>query len=576
MTDMEFRKVSNHGKEQIETRLRIIEPTPDHISRELHEATTMSDRHCLDQDTLDGMQHLSTEVLQSSQEGSSARTPSKSSRFPMNTLRATLTRTPTSMASQGDDRNDDLFSSKDYSNVLITELKIPNTDAEENDDEENVATTTANQTDEATVEETRARCQESSRTPKETTDEDYDTDLDDEDEEEEDETISYYKSVCEQLGLAPVKYFIRHMKDTTIKMRYRGLGPDAIKAIALSLRENITLDRLDISGNWIGTEGSRVMCRLLEENDYITNIALKENKIGSDGCLHVAKMIHINSGLRRLDLSGNELDDKCAEALSLALESNRNLRELNLSHNNFTEVGAQFIGMSIGANENLDVLNLSWNHLREHGGIELAKGLKENIRLKVCNLSWNGLATQAGLALADALSLNQSLLELDISGNRLTYAVATKLAKVLATNDVIRVLKLGNNCITSAGAIALATVVNNTENCELQQLDLTDVPVEYEFLRTVEEIQRKKPHFAVKHGPVMRAGNTTGDLSKAAIDMDIVRKQPVVILKDLAVPCDKTRLKESLLKCQMNKAGTIYFGNFIPDSKQTEKAEHLS
>ncbi|BFZ07050.1 hypothetical protein BsWGS_10089 [Bradybaena similaris] len=575
MTDMEFRKVSNHGKEQIETRLRIIEPTPDHISRELHEATTMSDRHCLDQDTLDGMQHLSTEVLQSSQEGSSARTPSKSSRFPMNTLRATLTRTPTSMASQGDDRNDDLFSSKDYSNVLITELKIPNTDAEENDDEENVATTTANQTDEATVEETRARCQESSRTPKETTDEDYDTDLDDEDEEEEDETISYYKSVCEQLGLAPVKYFIRHMKDTTIKMRYRGLGPDAIKAIALSLR------------------------------------ALKENKIGSDGCLHVAKMIHINSGLRRLDLSGNELDDKCAEALSLALESNRNLRELNLSHNNFTEVGAQFIGMSIGANENLDVLNLSWNHLREHGGIELAKGLKENIRLKVCNLSWNGLATQAGLALADALSLNQSLLELDISGNRLTYAVATKLAKVLATNDVIRVLKLGNNCITSAGAIALATVVNNTENCELQQLDLTDVPVEYEFLRTVEEIQRKKPHFAVKHGPVMRAGNTTGDLSKAAIDMDIVRKQPVVILKehivvndlrlvdilkkydknnslsvtiedflaaveDLAVPCDKTRLKESLLKCQMNKAGTIYFGNFIPDSKQTEKAEHLS
>lgn len=42
--------------------------------------------------------------------------------------------------------------------------------------------------------------------------------------------------MCEQLGLAPVEYFIRHMKDTSIKLRYRGLGPDAIKAIALSLR----------------------------------------------------------------------------------------------------------------------------------------------------------------------------------------------------------------------------------------------------------------------------------------------------------------------------------------------------
>lgn len=37
-----------------------LQPTPDHVSRELHEATTMSDRDCLGQYTVDGMQHLST------------------------------------------------------------------------------------------------------------------------------------------------------------------------------------------------------------------------------------------------------------------------------------------------------------------------------------------------------------------------------------------------------------------------------------------------------------------------------------------------------------------------------------
>ncbi|CAG5122911.1 unnamed protein product, partial [Candidula unifasciata] len=530
--------------------------------------------------------------LESDFEESTARPLSRSSRFPQNTLRATLTRTPSLMTSQGNDKNDDHFFLKDLSSVLITEVQILNTQ------EENIVEQ-ANST--SNSDRTTTTCVEISTTPQEFTEEDFDTDLDDKvtfillDQEEEDETISYYKSVCEQLGLSPVEYFIRHIKDTAITMRYRGLGADAVKAIALALRDNTTLDRLDISGNWIGAEGSRFICRLLEENDSITNLALNDNKIGSDGGLYVAKMIQVNTGLRRLDLSGNALDDKCAEALALALESNKNLRELNLSHNNFTEVGAYFIGRSIGANENLDILNLSWNHLREHGGVEIAKGLRENIRLKVCNISWNGLAIQAGLAIVDALSINQSLQELDISGNRLTQEVANKLAKVLATNDVIKVLKLGNNFITSAGAITLATAISNTESCELQELDLTDVPVEYEFLRTIEEIHRKKPHFRIKHGPVIRSGNTAEDLNKPGIDVDIVKKQPVVILKEhivvndmrlidilrrydknnslsvtiddflsaveeLAVTCDKIRLKESLQKCRMNKSGTIYFG----------------
>ena len=54
--------------------------------------------------------------------------------------------------------------------------------------------------------------------------------------EEEDVLISYYRSCCEQLGLVPVDYFLRHMRNTNIRMRYRGLGSDATRAIALSLK----------------------------------------------------------------------------------------------------------------------------------------------------------------------------------------------------------------------------------------------------------------------------------------------------------------------------------------------------
>ncbi|GFN99153.1 leucine-rich repeat-containing protein 74b-like, partial [Plakobranchus ocellatus] len=434
------------------------------------------------------------------------------------------------------------------------------------------------------------------------TEEDYDTDLeaDDLDDEKEDPAVGNYVSLCEQLGLVPVEYFMRHIRKTNIRMRYRGLGSDATRAIALALKENISLERLDLTGNWIGAEGCWYMSRLLEENDYITEISIAENKLGSSGAMHVAKMMNINGGLRKLDIGGNDFDDKCAEALSSAIENNKYLRELNLSHNQFSEVGAEFLGPAISANENLDVLDLSWNHLRQKGGIAVAKGIKENVRLKSVNLSWNGLDAAGGLAIADALMVNQSLLEVDISGNRLTQEVAQKMAKVLTTNDSIKVLKMGNNLITSAGAIALASAINNTDNCEMEELDLTDVPVEYEFLRTVEDIRSNRPDFRVKHGPLMRAGNTLDDISKPAIDLDRMKKEPVVILKEhivvndlrlldilkrydednslsisaedfisaleeLAVPYDKKRLQESVDKFASTATGKIYFGSFISD-----------
>lgn len=62
-------------------------------------------------------------------------------------------------------------------------------------------------------------------------------------------------------------------------------------------------------------------------------------------------------------------------------------------------------------------------------------------------------------------------------------------------------------------------------------LSSQDVSVEYEFIRTMEDIMRKKPNFKIKHGPVMRAGNARDDLSKPAIDQDIINKEPVIILK---------------------------------------------
>lgn len=47
---------------------------------------------------------------------------------------------------------------------------------------------------------------------------------------------SQYEKICGSLGVTPISYFVRHINDHAIVMRYHGLGPAAAKALALVLR----------------------------------------------------------------------------------------------------------------------------------------------------------------------------------------------------------------------------------------------------------------------------------------------------------------------------------------------------
>ncbi|XP_063426854.1 leucine-rich repeat-containing protein 74B-like [Mytilus trossulus] len=431
------------------------------------------------------------------------------------------------------------------------------------------------------------------------TEDDYDTDL------EADEEIFYhdttgksnYLKICQQYGLVPISYFVRHITDNEITMRYHGLSPTAAKAIALVLRDNISLEKLNLDGNWIQAEGGEAISKMLEENEYITDLSLADNKLGSEGAQSICRMLNVNAGLRKINLSGNGFIDSDAKFLVNTLENNKYLKDLNLSHNLFGEEGGEILGAAIGANDILDVIDLSWNHLRQKGAIAVANGIKENVGLKRINLSWNGFGSEGGCAIADALATNNSLLEIDISGNRLTAEAAIRIAKSIFSNDNLRILRMGNNLLTTAGAIALAKVINESESTEMEELDLTDVPVEYEFLRICEDIKMKKPDFKVSFGPVLRTGNTSDDLGKMGIDpkkkvapilvlqehivvndmrlLDILKRydsdQTLLVtpedfmaaIEELAVPYDKPKVQQAVFKLADDQSGRIYFGDFL-------------
>ncbi|XP_046372075.2 leucine-rich repeat-containing protein 74B-like [Haliotis rufescens] len=550
--------------------------------------------------------------------------PTSQGRIPTLGRRATLSRTPVSMLEQPQDEDE---------SVLITEVKDQAEEEAEQERErdllpvaeiEEEQPTEEGEEEEEEEEELKISDDGGSREEEEeefegdvfqqvtieTVDvepreEDFDTDLEEEFPEDEGDPVKCeYVKICERLGIVPISYFVRHINDRDIAMKYHGLGPEEAKAMALVLKDSINLEKLDVSGNWIDAAGGYAMSRMLEENDYITEMAMADNKLGNEGGIHVSRMLGINAGLRRIDLAGNMFEDRVAEQFAEVLENNKYLRELDLSRNKFGQSSGRLLGPAIGANDTLDVLDLSWNHLRQQGAIAVAAGIKENCRLKVCRLAWNGFGPEGGAALAEALGNHESLLEIDMTGNRLGQDTALKVAKALSTNDVLKILRMGNNLITSAGAIAIAMAINQSESSEIEELDLTDVPVEYEFLRILEDIRKKKSTFKVTHGPVMRAGNTLEDLGKKAID-PFKKKEPVIILKEhivvndmrlvdilkrydpdgrlsvspedfvaaldeLAVPYNRVQLEEAVHKLAKDQSGRIYFGDFIPDNEDNK------
>ena len=54
--------------------------------------------------------------------------------------------------------------------------------------------------------------------------------------------------------------------------------------------------------------------------------------------------------------------------------------------------------------------------------------------------------------------------------------------------------------------------------------------MEYEFLRTAEEIGKRREGFKALHGPVLRSGNTPEDIGKPAIDP--YPRDPLIILQE--------------------------------------------
>uniref|UniRef100_A0A1I8H5G9 EF-hand domain-containing protein n=1 Tax=Macrostomum lignano TaxID=282301 RepID=A0A1I8H5G9_9PLAT len=397
-------------------------------------------------------------------------------------------------------------------------------------------------------------------------DELWDTDLEDELPEEghaadlHDTTgRSLYRTTCERLGAVPVKYFLKHLTDTRLIMRHHGLGPVGTRAIARPLAINLTITELDLTGNWMEPEGGRAIAKMLEENSYITHLWLADNKLCDEGAAQICRVLQTNSAsVTHLSLAGNEIGDQAADSLFDLLANNRTLVSLNLSRNCLGGEAAARLGAGLGINDYLEELDLSGNRISGPGAVELAQGIRESFRLKKCNLAWNGFAEEGGRALADMLKANQALQELNIEGNRLNGNAAVAIGNAVAGNEILLELRMGNNFLYTAELLQVVKLIVASETTPLTFLSFKDIPVDYEFVKTVEQQMRRTTRdFQCEHGPVLRAGNTRDELAKPAIDI----RSPIVLLREHILIND-FRFVERLAAMDAQGNGTVSLEQF--------------
>uniref|UniRef100_A0A8B9T5S2 Leucine rich repeat containing 74A n=1 Tax=Anas platyrhynchos TaxID=8839 RepID=A0A8B9T5S2_ANAPL len=300
-----------------------------------------------------------------------------------------------------------------------------------------------------------------------------------------------YLEACRLMEVVPVSHFTQNLAKPYINLNHHGLGPKGVKAIAIALVSNATVTHLELEDNGILAEGAIYMAEMLRENCSLQELNISNNHLGTEGAEAIASLLLDNASyLYALQLSGGL---HCTQVI--AVEGNYQVKKLDLSHNEFSEKGGQLLGQMLG--------NLI--HYSPRGRIaSMLTGGHDggNGALKILNLSWNSIGNEGAQALGEALKVNSTLVHLDISNNQINNEGAKKLCRGLEVNGKLEVLKMANNPLTVEGATALVTSVRKNPNSMMEEINISNVLVNENFIKLLDFVCQIRPELDVIYGEV--------------------------------------------------------------------------
>ena len=86
----------------------------------------------------------------------------------------------------------------------------------------------------------------------------------------------FYENLCKDLRIVPCSIILKSLATSSIVLCNYGLNSTGCLALANALKNNVTVSKLDLSGNEIGSHGVKHLVSLFEENSTITELVRRQ------------------------------------------------------------------------------------------------------------------------------------------------------------------------------------------------------------------------------------------------------------------------------------------------------------
>jgi len=158
---------------------------------------------------------------------------------------------------------------------------------------------------------------------------------------------------------------------------------EIIRDLYPGLLQCFQLVDLNLSCNFIGDTGARLLSTLFTEHYCLTSVDLSHNHIGSIGCSHIAYSLNTALCLTELNLSVNRIPDKGAIDLFSCLCSHSIMESVNLSCNRLTDRCVSTLTSLLASNRVLKHIDVSGSDIGLALSTERFESLLEAVNTRV-------------------------------------------------------------------------------------------------------------------------------------------------------------------------------------------------
>ena len=205
-----------------------------------------------------------------------------------------------------------------------------------------------------------------------------------------------------------------------------------------------TMGSIEIRGCNVCLQGARAIRKVLQVSYALHDFTFCLNRVSESGICMIAQGIRQNLSLESLDLSSNSLNDESVVTICDTLASNTCITRLCLDFNDFGLLGIEAVASMLTLNSTLKELQLFGNKIDSRGTKCLAGGLVQNTSLHRLVLTFNQIGNEGAAALAEALSVNTTLRKLSIAANDIHLDGLTALGTWLPQMKGVEYLDVGD------------------------------------------------------------------------------------------------------------------------------------